>query len=131
MKIHLNEIINRIITVIENIEIYYNICSNYINSYDVKNRNYELLMNMKELINKDIMDDINYIIKNEDLNNKFNKIIEIYDKIKYEPKIKDSSSKQPFNDNSVKLKRVSFIPETAQQLQSKIQKDTSKKESNI
>ncbi len=64
MKIHLNEIINRIITVIENIEIYYNICSNYINSYDVKNRNYELLINMKELINKDIMDDINYKLYN-------------------------------------------------------------------
>ena len=130
MKIHLNEIINRINTVIKNIEIYYNISSNYINSYDIKNRNYELLMNIKELINKDIINDINYINKNEDLNNRFNKIFEIYDKIKYEPKIIDISSKRSFNDNSVQLEENHIAPKNAQQPQSKIEKDTSNRESN-
>ena len=49
-------------------ETYYNIFNYYISSYKAKNRNYELQTNMKELINKDIINNINYIIKNKDIN---------------------------------------------------------------
>ena len=109
MKIYLNEIINEIKTVIENIEVYYNICSDYINSYNIKNRNYELLINMNDLINKDIINDINYIINDKNISHKFNKIIEIYNKIKYEPKIQNTSSK-PSTDGSISEKNEQFNP---------------------
>ena len=109
MKLHLNEIINKIVMVIENIEYYYNICSDYINSYNIKNRNYELLINMKEIINIDIINDINHIIYSKDIYNKFNKVIEIYDKIKYEPNIQNTSSK-PSTDGSISDKNEEFLP---------------------
>ena len=132
MKIHLNEIINEIITVIENIEIYYNICSDYINSYNIKNRNYELLINMNDLINKDIINDINYIINDKNISHKFNKIIEIYNKIKYEPKIQNTPSR-PSTDGSISEKNEQFNPRIVIQepeINPKSQKTTSKSSIN-
>ena len=78
----IKDIINKLNIVMKNIEIYYNICKNYINNYDIKKINYETLENINKIINKYIMNDINNINQSNNINNKINKIIEIYNKIK-------------------------------------------------
>ena len=88
LNIEIKEIINKLNIVMKNIEIYYNICKNYINNYDIEKINYETLENINKIINKDIMNEIDNINKNNNINEKINKIIEIFNKIKKE-KIKE------------------------------------------
>ena len=64
-----------------NIEKYYNIIL-YINKNNY--RNYEMLLNKKEINNNnDIKNDIKEIINDNNINNKFKKIIDIYNKMEY------------------------------------------------
>ena len=86
MNENIKDIINQLKKVMENIEIYYRICENIINNYNIKNRNYEILKNMKEIINKNIIKDINNVINENEIKNKFIKIIDIYNKMKKEEK---------------------------------------------
>ena len=60
---------------------YYSLCSFYIDNYDIRNRNYEILNNINKLISKDIMNDLNKIINENDINKKFKEIIEINNKV--------------------------------------------------
>ena len=62
-------------------EIYYKIIKNIINNYNIKKRNYELLFNIKEIINNDIIKDINDINNENNIINKFNMIFNIYKKL--------------------------------------------------
>ena len=82
----IKEIKNILDNVTKNIEIYYNICNNYINNYDIRKINYETIENINQIINEDIIKDINKIINDNNVNNKINKIIEINNKIKKEEK---------------------------------------------
>ena len=108
------QIIKEINDFIEYMKKYYNLCNDFINNYDIKNRNYEKIENMNNIICKDIIYDIDIIInENISLYDKFNKIIEINDIIKNK-KIEENTNKEPKiitfgdkNDNKqiIKLKR--------------------------
>ena len=63
-----------------NIEKYYNI-RKIINEKNY--RNYEMLLNKREINKNDIKDDIKEIINENNINNKFKKIIDIYNKMEY------------------------------------------------
>ena len=78
LKKEINGIIIKLKKILENIEIYNNISKNIIKN---KNRNYEILKNKNEIINynKIIINDIKEIINDNDINNKFKKIIKRYD----------------------------------------------------
>jgi hypothetical protein len=90
LKDDINEMINILNKTMENIEYYYNISNDIINNYNNKRINYEILYNIKNIYNKDIYEDINNIINENNINNKFKKINDIYDKMnnKYINKIK-------------------------------------------
>ena len=70
---NINEIIKKLKKVIDNMEIYYNIYNNIMINYG-KNRNYEILQNIKE-INNNIYENINKINKENNINIKFKNII--------------------------------------------------------
>ena len=83
----INKDINSIICKLKNVtnymEEYYRIFSTYINDYhyDIKKRNYESLENINKIINNEITNDINMVVKDENISHKFNKLIEINNKI--------------------------------------------------
>ena len=80
----MDKIIQIICNVKKYIDKYFNICDKIINNFDcdLKNRNYEKIENINNIINKDILCDIKEIINNNNINEKFKKIIEINNKIK-------------------------------------------------
>ena len=82
----IKSIINILNLILQNIEIYYNICSDFIKNYEMKIMNYEKLENMNEIINEDIVNDINKIIIDNNIFKKFEKILEINNKIEKEEK---------------------------------------------
>jgi len=90
IKNKLNNIMNNIM---DNIDIYYNIYNNIIDNYKKRKKNYEILKNINEFnnYNKIIIKDIEQIINEKDINNKFKNIINIYNKMNnnkiYENKI--------------------------------------------
>ena len=84
LKDEINEIINKLKYVMDNLEIYYNISKNIINKFIYSNkRNYHLLENTNQFIkfNSIIINDIKNAINN-DMFEKYNSIIKIYEKIK-------------------------------------------------
>ena len=88
----INKIINE---VKENINLYYKIKKDIINAYDTKNKNYELLVNLKEISNNnDIIGDINQVINQKNIINKFNSILNIY-----------NNKKTNIEDNNWKLEK--------------------------
>ena len=62
----MNENIKKIITELNDfmqyIEKYYDIINNFINNYDINNRNFEVIENINNIINNDIIKDIDIII---------------------------------------------------------------------
>jgi hypothetical protein len=118
------QIIKEINYFIEYMKQYYNLCNDFINNYDNKNRNYEKIENMKNIISSDIVNDIDIIINEKtSLYDKFNKIIEINDIIKNkkieenhkEPKIK-SFGEQSKNKQIIELKQNIKMKETVYSL---------------
>ena len=85
IKIKLNNDINNIIEklnkVKDNYEHYYNINKNIINNFNKEKINYEILYNINNINNNDIIKDINNIINDKSIENKFNKLINIYNKM--------------------------------------------------
>ena len=80
LKEEINKIIEKLNNVVYNIELYYNIINN-INKN--KYRNYHILKNINEFIkyNNLIINDIKEINNDDNINNKFNNLMKIYDKI--------------------------------------------------
>ena len=79
----INAIINKLKYIIKNIEIYYKISNKIINGNYNKNRNYQILKNINEFIefNNIIINDISNIINENNINNKFKYLMNIYDKM--------------------------------------------------
>ena len=77
------EIINKLKEIMKNLEIYYKISNNYINNRE--NRNYEILQKMNQFIdyNKEVIKEIKEIINDNNIENKFKKIININQKMQY------------------------------------------------
>ena len=76
MKGMLNNIVN-------NIDLYYKINENIFNNYENNKRNYYFLQNLNEFKNnnKNIIEDLNVVIKEGNYINKFNELINMYNKI--------------------------------------------------
>ena len=78
----INKIICMLNKIKDNINLYYTIIYHIIYNYNIKNRNYEILFNLKEIFNNDIVKDINKANIEYNISNKFNNLLNIYDKIK-------------------------------------------------
>ena len=78
----IKNIIKKLEDVKEYINLYYNICNNYI-EYNKNNRNYQILMNINEFIsnNNNILNEMKNIILENNINNKVKYILNISDKI--------------------------------------------------
>ena len=78
----IEDIITKLNKLIDNIEIYYKIYNDMINNYDNKNRNYYILQNLIDMknYNNDFFNNINKIINEKNIINKFSHIIDMYDK---------------------------------------------------
>jgi len=76
----INKILNKIK---DHFEIYYKLFNNIINNYNFDNRNYQNYYNINEIKNGTfyIIKDLTNITKENNINNKFQKIIDIYYKI--------------------------------------------------
>ena len=71
----INDILN---IFLENMNIYCDINNDINKSFDIKLKNFETLNNLKEINNKEILNDINRIINEENIFNKFKYIFDIY-----------------------------------------------------
>jgi len=82
---NINNIIEKLNKVKDYYEHYYKINKNIIDNFNKLNKekkiNYEILYNINNINNNDIIKDINNIIKNKSIQNKFNKLIKIYNKM--------------------------------------------------
>jgi len=68
--------------VLENLDNYYNIINNIYSSFELKKRNYEILNNINEINSDDLYKDLEEIINENKIQNKFYKINIIYNKMK-------------------------------------------------
>ena len=68
---------------VENIDTFYKINRNFVDNYDVKHRNYEILQNLKEILNnnKFLIKELESINREQLFPNKISNILNIYDKI--------------------------------------------------
>ena len=81
LKIELNKLTNIINKVINNYEIYYNIYYDLISNYEIVERNYHILKNIKNISFKEIFSDLDNIIKEGHFYKKFQKTFELYNKM--------------------------------------------------
>ena len=83
MKKDINSIIYKLNNVINYIEEYYKVFNTYVNDYhyDIKKRNYESLKNINEILNNEIIHDVSSVVKENNIYNKFKKLIVINNKI--------------------------------------------------
>ena len=89
---NIKKIINGLNLLIENMQTYYKILNNIFNNFDIKNKNYRVLMNMNQInMNNNIYKEILEINQNIDYTDKINKIINIY------YKMNGNNNKDPFN----------------------------------
>jgi hypothetical protein len=79
----IDNIIEKLKAVKDNLTKYYKIYNDIISKYNCENTNYELLCNINEFknYNINIKNDIDTIIKTDNINNKFDNIIKIYEKM--------------------------------------------------
>ena len=77
----IDDIILKLNRIKNNIEIYYNINKNIINNFNKEKINYEILYNIDYINNTEIINNINNIVNDNNIKNKFNKLINIYNKI--------------------------------------------------
>ena len=110
----LNESIENIIEKLnrykENINNFYQIYTEVINNVDYKNRNYEILNNINEILNNDIINDIKRIVEENNNKNKFNLILDISDKLE----LTDDDEitliyKRNINDERIKIFNSEFV----------------------
>ena len=78
----IQKIVEILLHVIENINNYYIIVKDIYDSFDIKKRNYITLSNINEIENNNIIKDLEEIINEVNIQNKFQKINIIYNKMK-------------------------------------------------
>ena len=78
-----NELNNIMENLRENLDNYYNIYENVVNNYETTNRNYTILQNIIDLndFNNILIENISKIIQDKNIKNKFNFMIDIYNKM--------------------------------------------------
>ena len=74
---------NKLNYFIENIDIFYKINKNLVDNYDLKNRNYEILQNLKDVLNNNnfLINELKSVNAEELISNKISNILNICDKI--------------------------------------------------
>ena len=72
----------------KHLEKYYSLIFSIIDNYDINKRNYWMIQNLKQINIDNVLEDIDKIIKNKKLNEKFNYVLSIYNKMKYKNEIK-------------------------------------------
>ena len=79
----IDNIIEKLKAVKDNFTKYYKIYNDVISNYNCENTNYELLCNINEFknFNSNIKNDIDAIIKADNINNKFDNIMQVYEKM--------------------------------------------------
>ena len=81
LKNDIKEIKLKLDNVSNNFDKYYKINEDIFNSYNIKNKNYEILHNINEIKNDQSINDINGVINEKDINNKFKKIMNLYNQM--------------------------------------------------
>jgi len=87
LKIELSKLTNIINSVINNFEIYYNIYYDLISNYEIVERNYHILKNIKNIKFSEIFNDLDNIINEGHFYKKFEKTFEIYNKMSCQSEI--------------------------------------------
>ena len=84
-KCYINELILKFNKLMENLDNYFNIYNNIINNFDVKYRNYYTITNLNFLnnYNDGFINILSTIINNQNIKNKLNIIMNIYDKMTF------------------------------------------------
>jgi surface protein len=77
----IREMIKILNKVKEKVENYYQINYDIVNNYDTLNKNYYILQNISDIKYNIELNDINEIINDDDMNNKFEKILNLYSKM--------------------------------------------------
>ena len=79
----INKIMKKLNSVIENIESYYCIYNNIVDSFEIKTRNYQILQNIQDMSNYNniFIDELDKLLKEKDIHNKFKIILELNDKM--------------------------------------------------
>ena len=78
MKNEIKNIINILNKINDYMDKFYNINNNINNYFDIKTKNYEILCNIKEINNNNIINDINSVIKEKSICDKFINLFNIY-----------------------------------------------------
>ena len=110
----IKEIINILNIVMDSINIYYELNNTILNNYQIENRNYQILQNIKQIsFNNEIFESVKYISKLPDIKNKLFNIIDLYNDINYDNNqiklLKKGSFKEKLkNENIIEQDYSSF-----------------------
>ena len=101
MKDNIKEMISILKKVMENIETYYTINYDILNNFDnlYNNKNYCMLQNISDIKSNIYLNDIDQIITDKDMNFKFQKLLELYNKMNE----KDIEEYERNKSNEIKL----------------------------
>ena len=94
-------IITKLVKVIENIDILFKINFDIIDNYKLQNRNYTILQNLNGIQNNIKLCDIDEIINNNNVNEQFKKIINIYNKMMNKDDDKDNKNATDINNQEI------------------------------
>ena len=92
--------------VIFNMQKYYEINYNIINNFEIQNKNYEILRNISKIKNNFKMNDINDIINEKNINEKFRKINVIYNKMIIKENLNNENIKENNNNKKSLIKNI-------------------------
>ena len=103
LYIEIDNIITKLIDIKYNLEIYHKIYNDLINNYNTDKLNYEKLQNINEfkVYNKTIINEINQIIKEQNINNKFINLMDIYNRMN--SKIEHKTSEIKLENNNIQI----------------------------
>jgi len=99
----LNDKIKTIVSIIDNINIIYEINYELINHFDAENKNYETLKNINEIKNIINIQDIDEIINEKNITNNFVSLIKIYDRMKLNDDINGDNYLKVINESINKI----------------------------
>ena len=94
LKSDVNDIITKLKTLLENLDVYQNIYNDLINNFNIRKRNYSILQNINELMknNNIFMVNVTEIINDKNLKTKCNSLIDMADKMAFKDKEKEETN---------------------------------------
>ena len=104
LNTNIKDIIKILNKVMENIETYYTINYDILNNYDKLNKNYYRLQNINDILNNVEFNDIDEIIKECDICNKFQKIFDLYKKMNISDNTINNKNNEKTNEIKIKYK---------------------------